>query len=48
MVLTEYGRPLVKRELRLPAPKRGELRIRVTACGVCRTDLHVVDCELRE
>jgi len=29
-----------------PAPGRGELRIRVRACGVCRTDLHVVDGEL--
>jgi hypothetical protein len=28
------------------APGTGEIRVRVTACGVCRTDLHVVDGEL--
>lgn len=41
------GRPLqqVWRE-RLPQPGPGQLRLRVTACGVCRTDLHVVDGEL--
>src|SRR5207302_3354858 len=29
-----------------PLPGPGEIRVRVTACGVCRTDLHVVDGEL--
>jgi propanol-preferring alcohol dehydrogenase len=47
MELTAPGRPLqqVWRE-RLPAPGGGQLRIAVTACGVCRTDLHVVDGDL--
>ena len=31
-----------------PEPGPGQLRLRVTACGVCRTDLHVVDGELTE
>lgn len=34
------------RELPDPAPGPGEVRIRIGACGVCRTDLHVVDGEL--
>jgi propanol-preferring alcohol dehydrogenase len=29
-----------------PVPGNGEIRVRVSACGVCRTDLHVVDAEL--
>lgn len=46
MVLEQPGQPLRMREwpLRLPATK--EVRIRVLACAVCRTDLHVVDGEL--
>ncbi len=46
MVLQEIGRPLVWQELEDPEPGPGEIRIRVAACGVCRTDLHVVDGEL--
>ena len=30
-----------------PEPRRGEVRVRVSACGVCRTDLHVVEGELK-
>jgi propanol-preferring alcohol dehydrogenase len=47
MVMEAPGRPLqtVWRE-RLPQPAAGQLRIHVSACGVCRTDLHVVDGEL--
>ena len=30
-------------ELPRPAPGPGQLRVKVHACGVCRTDLHVVD-----
>ncbi len=48
MVLEAPGRPLRLAELALPAPARGQVRLRVHACGVCRTDLHVVDGELRE
>lgn len=46
MMLTEYGRPLVVRNRTIPVPQHGEIRLRVSACGVCRTDLHVVDGEL--
>jgi propanol-preferring alcohol dehydrogenase len=46
MVLERPRSPLVMRERALPAPAAGELLIEVTACGVCRTDLHVVDGEL--
>ncbi|WP_119269904.1 zinc-dependent alcohol dehydrogenase family protein [Phyllobacteriaceae bacterium SYSU D60010] len=46
MMLVEYGQPLVMRERALPVPRSGEIRVRIGACGVCRTDLHVVDGEL--
>ncbi|MFO1270190.1 MAG: zinc-dependent alcohol dehydrogenase family protein [Rubrivivax sp.] len=46
MVLVEPGRPLVMQERPPPEPPPGEVRIRVLACAVCRTDLHVVDGEL--
>jgi alcohol dehydrogenase, propanol-preferring len=46
MVLEAVGKPLVLRELPVPAPGAGEVQLAVEACGVCRTDLHVVDGEL--
>jgi propanol-preferring alcohol dehydrogenase len=46
MVLTRPGEPLRMQELPDRAPGPGEIRLRVAACGVCRTDLHVVDGEL--
>jgi propanol-preferring alcohol dehydrogenase len=46
MVLQRPKTPLVMREHRLPTPRAGEVLIEVAACGVCRTDLHVVDDEL--
>jgi len=46
MRLHEIGRPLVMDDLLTPDPGPYEIRIRVSACGVCRTDLHVVDGEL--
>ena len=48
MVLERAGTPLVPRELPRPTPAAGEVLIQVDACGVCRTDLHVVDGELTE
>lgn len=48
MVLAKQGEPLVLQELPQPAPGEGELLLRVTACGICRTDLHVVDGDLTE
>ncbi len=46
MLLTSPRTRLVAADLPLPAPGPGQLRVRVAACGVCRTDLHVVDGEL--
>jgi len=46
MVLERVGEPLVLRQRPDPEPGPSELLIRVEACGVCRTDLHVVDGEL--
>lgn len=48
MVLEGYGRPLVLVERPVPAPQAGQILVEVAACGVCRTDLHVVDGELPE
>ncbi|MBV9892416.1 MAG: zinc-dependent alcohol dehydrogenase family protein [Rhizobacter sp.] len=47
MVLREPRRALELERRRDPEPGRGEVRLRVEACAVCRTDLHVVDGELR-
>jgi propanol-preferring alcohol dehydrogenase len=46
MVLDAPGRPLRLAQIDEPRPGAGELLVRVAACGVCRTDLHVVDGEL--
>jgi propanol-preferring alcohol dehydrogenase len=46
MVLERPTEPLLERELPSPDPGPGQVRLRVRACGVCRTDLHVVDGEL--
>ena len=46
MVLTRSGGPLQWTELAEREPGPGEIRVRVAACGVCRTDLHVLDGEL--
>ncbi|HEU4727095.1 MAG TPA: zinc-dependent alcohol dehydrogenase family protein, partial [Kofleriaceae bacterium] len=46
MVLETVGAPLVARELPVPEPGPGEVQLAVEACGVCRTDLHIVDGEL--
>ena len=48
MVMTEPGVPLQLQELPQPRPAAGQLLLKVTACGICRTDLHVVDGELTE
>jgi propanol-preferring alcohol dehydrogenase len=46
MVLETARAPLRMRERPTPAPAAGEILVEVAACGVCRTDLHVVDGEL--
>ncbi|WP_157016691.1 zinc-dependent alcohol dehydrogenase family protein [Mesorhizobium xinjiangense] len=48
MVLEEVRRPLVLSNLPDPTPGRGEIRLKVEACAVCRTDLHVVDGDLKD
>ena len=47
-VLRRTGEPLQALDLSTPVPRPDQLLIRVAACGVCRTDLHVVDGELAE
>jgi len=46
MVLTQIGSPLRMEERPTPDPGPGDLRVRIEACAVCRTDLHVVDGDL--
>ncbi len=47
MVLERQRMPLVfRRDVPMPSPKAGEVLVRVEACGVCRTDLHIIDGEL--
>ena len=46
MVLTAAGQPLQPERLVWHKPTSGEILLKIHACGVCRTDLHVVDGEL--
>ena len=46
MVLERRGGPLTERKLSVPEPGPNEVLLKVRACGVCRTDLHVQDGEL--
>jgi len=46
MVLREPGRPLVAERLPVPEPGSDQVLIRVHTCGVCHTDLHIVDRDL--
>ncbi|HEX4024945.1 MAG TPA: zinc-dependent alcohol dehydrogenase family protein [Steroidobacteraceae bacterium] len=46
MVLRQPGSALVAEQRTLPVPGPGQVRVRISACAVCRTDLHVVDGEL--
>ena len=48
MILERQGEPLRLAEIPDPMPGPPQLRLRVRACGLCRTDLHVVDGDLRE
>ena len=48
MLFEKAGRPLRKAELPMPKPGPGQVLIRVRACAVCRTDLHVIDGELTQ
>ncbi len=46
MILDQPGRPLRSGTLPDPEPGAGQVRLRVRACGICRTDLHIADGEL--
>ena len=46
MALDRAGAPLQSVERRVEAPRRGQIAVRVAACGICRTDLHVIDGDL--
>lgn len=46
MVLRALRAPLVLEERPIPSPREGEILVRISACAVCRTDLHVVDGDL--
>ena len=48
MILEKPGQPLKPVELPVPSAGPGQVLLRVRTCGVCRTDLHVVDGELTE
>jgi propanol-preferring alcohol dehydrogenase len=48
MLLTEQRKPLKMAEVTIPEPKAGQVLIKVHTCGVCRTDLHVLDGDLTE
>lgn len=46
MLLNNSGQPLIYAEVQVPQPNDWQLLLKVLACGVCRTDLHIVDGEL--
>ena len=48
MVLSRQREPLAGVDVPEPEPGAGQVLVRVAACGVCRTDLHVVDGDLSE
>jgi len=48
MVLRKVGAPLSLEDRPVPSPGPGQVLLRVAACGICRTDLHIVDGELSE
>ncbi len=48
MVLVKAGKPLQWRNVPAPAPGAGQILIKIAACAVCRTDLHIVDGDLKD
>lgn len=46
MVLQTVGQPLAMKTLPIPVPNKNQLLVKIIACGVCRTDLHIIDGEL--
>jgi len=47
MVFHKSGKPLSLEDIAIPTPGHGHVLLKVHACGVCRTDLHIVDGELK-
>jgi S-(hydroxymethyl)glutathione dehydrogenase/alcohol dehydrogenase len=47
VVLNAIGEPMAVEEIPTPEPRAGEVLVRVEACGVCHTDLHVIKAEVR-
>lgn len=47
MVLEKPGEPLIYKMMHVPAPDEDQVLIKVHACGICRTDLHIIDGELK-
>ena len=47
VVFNDLGAPMTVEELPTPAPRAGEVLVKVRACGVCHTDLHVLKAEVR-
>ncbi len=47
MILEKMGQPLIIKEIPCPTPKPFEVLIKIHTCGVCRTDLHIIDGELK-
>ena len=47
MILEKPGEPLRMVELPVPHPRSDQVLVKVSACGVCRTDLHIVDYDLK-
>ena len=47
VILNAIGEPMAAEEIPTPEPRTGEVMIRVEACGVCHTDLHVVKAEVK-
>ncbi len=48
MVLEKQGEKLQEKEVPVPQPNADQILIKIHACGVCHTDLHIVDSELTE
>lgn len=48
MVFEKVGKPLEMKELPNPEPDKNQLQLKVLSCGICRTDLHIIDGELEE
>ncbi|MGD8768348.1 MAG: zinc-dependent alcohol dehydrogenase family protein [Methyloceanibacter sp.] len=48
MLLEKAGQPLSEAALPIPTPGSGQILLKVLACGVCRTDLHIFDGELED